>query len=484
MVSSWKSVSTGLSSVAADLAPFRRGAVALALVCLFVEPLSLRGQEADGMAEPVAETVPGAQAAASNVGVAVAADIPLEELNLLLKPLTVSELEGEAEAWREWLRRVLEQLSELEIARLKFGRAPGEGGEAAADGQASGRAALDAEIEPLRLQQIEIAERLGIVLEALERKGGDATEYRSYLAAVSQIVLDEGSSVRSLVVAWLRSPSGGILFLKRVAQFLGILVVAWLAAALLSGIVARAMERTEALSQLLRRSVVAWVRWGTLLIGLVIGLSSLVDIGPLLALLGAAGFAVGFALRDSLSNFASGLLLLLYQPFDVGDAVEVAGVSGIVDSMNLAETKLRTFDNKVVVLPNNDVFSGTIVNATHSDRRRVDMKFGISYEDDMDQAMKILEEIVRDHPLVLEEPVPVIRVHELADSSVNIICRPWSKTEDLWTVFWDVTKRAKERFDEEGVSIPFPQRDVHLRTPQRDSAKAGSMGFGTDAGGQ
>jgi small conductance mechanosensitive channel len=146
----------------------------------------------------------------------------------------------------------------------------------------------------------------------------------------------------------------------------------------------------------------------------------------------------------------------------VGQIIEAAGVKGIVDSMNLVSTTIKTFDNQIVVIPNGEIWGGVITNVTGSDTRRVDMIFGISYTDDISKTAKILEDIVSKHELVLKEPEPIIRLHELADSSVNFVCRPWVKTADYWTVYWDVTRTVKERFDKEGVSIPFPQQDVHI----------------------
>jgi small conductance mechanosensitive channel len=200
-----------------------------------------------------------------------------------------------------------------------------------------------------------------------------------------------------------------------------------------------------------------------MVIGFVVALSALeVNIAPLLAAIGAAGFVIGLALQGTLSNFASGLLILFYRPFDVGDVIDAGGVSGIVDSVSLVSTHVRTFDNKMMIVPNNDIWGGTITNATASETRRVDMVFGIGYDDDVDIAKGILERIVSEHPLVLDDPAPVIQLNELGDSSVNFICRPWAKNTDYWKVYWDITRSVKQEFDRTGISIPFPQRDVHL----------------------
>ena len=225
------------------------------------------------------------------------------------------------------------------------------------------------------------------------------------------------------------------------------------------------------LTDLQKTFIVGILYRGVIILGLIVAVSALgINIGPLLALIGAAGFVVAFALQGTLSNFASGIMILLYRPFDVGDIITVSGESGIVETMNLMCTNLRSFDNKLTVIPNNSVWGNTITNATgHSANRRVDLVFGIGYSSDSDKAQAILKDIVTSHNLVLSQPEPVIRMHELADSSVNLICRPWVKTADYWTVYWDVTQLVKKRFDAEGINIPFPQQDVHIYNHKEDT---------------
>ena len=200
-----------------------------------------------------------------------------------------------------------------------------------------------------------------------------------------------------------------------------------------------------------------------LLLGILSGLAYLdINITPLVAMIGGASFIVAFALQDTLSNFASGLMIMLYKPFDMGDFVNVAGIQGTVQSMTLVSTTISTIDNKVIMVPNNSIWGDVITNFTGVKQRRVDLVFGIGYRDDMAKAERILRELAVAHPKTLDEPEPVIKLHELAESSVNFICRPWVRTEDYWEVHWDLTRQVKERFDAEGVSIPFPQRDVHV----------------------
>jgi small conductance mechanosensitive channel len=217
------------------------------------------------------------------------------------------------------------------------------------------------------------------------------------------------------------------------------------------------------LSHLLRRMIISTVRNLVIIFGVLLAISQLgISLGPLLAGLGIAGFIIGFALQDTLSNFASGIMILLYRPFDVGDVVDAGGVSGKVSHMSLVNTTFMTFDNQKLVVPNNKIWEGVITNLTAQRTRRVDLVFGISYDDDIEKAETILREVVDAHDAVLDDPEPLIKVHELGDSSVNFIVRPWVNTDDYWNTYWDLTKAVKQQFDKEGISIPFPQRDVHV----------------------
>ena len=212
--------------------------------------------------------------------------------------------------------------------------------------------------------------------------------------------------------------------------------------------------------------LVGTVQRVTVLVGLVVGVSMLgVNIGPLLAMIGAAGLVIGLALQGTLSNFASGILILMNRPYDVGHVINAGGVLGKVEAMNLVSTSILTFDNQLMLVPNNQIWNGVITNVTGKPTRRVDLTFGIGYSDDVEKAMRIIGDLIAAHPKVRADPAPVIRVHELADNSVNIIARPWAATPDYWGVYWDLIAGVKARFDEESINIPFPQRDVHIPGP-------------------
>jgi small conductance mechanosensitive channel len=261
---------------------------------------------------------------------------------------------------------------------------------------------------------------------------------------------------------WISDNGSRIVF--QLLVFLAILAIAWKLAKIAQIVTQRALRTTRVrLSQLLQDMIVSTARSIVLILGLLIGLSQLgVSLGPLLAGLGIAGFIVGFALQDSLSNFASGMLILIYRPFDVGDVVDVNGAFGTVRQMSLVNTTVMTYDNQTLIVPNNQIWQNVIKNLTNQTTRRVDMTFGISYGDDIEKAERVLREIVASNDRVLKDPEPLIHLHELGDSSVNFIVRPWVNTEDYWDTYWAITRAVKMRFDAEGISIPFPQRDVHL----------------------
>ena len=187
-----------------------------------------------------------------------------------------------------------------------------------------------------------------------------------------------------------------------------------------------------------------------------------VETTSFVAILGAAGFAVGFALQGSLSNFAAGVMLLIFRPFRVGDLIEAGGAMGTVQEISIFTTILNTLDNRRVIVSNSSITDGNIINYSTNDTRRVDMTFGIGYGDDIPKAMEVLTRVVKSHPKVLAEPEPDVAVCELGDSSVNFVVRPWCRPDDYWTVYFDIHRMVKMELDAEGISIPFPQRDVHL----------------------
>ena len=198
---------------------------------------------------------------------------------------------------------------------------------------------------------------------------------------------------------------------------------------------------------------------------LVISVASIVGIETtsFVAVIGAAGLAIGLALQGSLANFAGGALIMIFKPFKVGDYIEAQGYGGTVKQIQIFVSVLVTPDNKTVIIPNGPLAGGSMINYSTQDKRRVDMKFGISYGDDIAQAKAVLQELIRSDARILQDEANLVAVAELADSSVNLVVRTWVKASDYWAVYFDMHERVKLTFDAKGISIPFPQRDVHLR---------------------
>ena len=248
---------------------------------------------------------------------------------------------------------------------------------------------------------------------------------------------------------------------KIVAAIL-ILIIGWIAAKFVTGIIRKLMTRAKVEPTIVGfLSNIAYMALMAFVVIAAIGKAG-VPTTSAVAILGAAGLAIGFALQGSLGNFASGVMLIVFRPFKAGDFVEAAGTMGVIQEVQVFATILNTPDNKRVIVPNGSITGGNIVNYSANDNRRVDMVFGIGYDDDIPKAKKTLEEILEKHEKILKDPAPVVAVSELADSSVNFVVRPWVKTPDYWAVYWDVHQAVKMEFDAKEIGIPFPQRDVHL----------------------
>lgn len=377
--------------------------------------------------------------------------ISTDDLRLIIKPLTADELVDQAEQWRLRLQAKQAQVS---AARLAARRAEGDR-----------RDVLNRQAAELEIERNALADRVDVVLTEWTRKGGDPGDIRDYVVAVSGADLDPADidAWWTRFELWLMSGDGGIAVVLNLVKFVFVVVLAWMLARLIGGITRRALQRVRGASALLKEFLAGLVRKAVLTVGVVFALGFLgVNIAPFIAAIGAAGLVVGLALQGTLSNFASGIMILLYRPFDVGHIINAAGVEGKVQAMTLVSTTILTFDNQRIIVPNNSIWNDVITNVTGNATRRVDMVFGIGYGDDVEKAESILARILAEHPLVLSDPEPTIRLDALGDSSVNFIVQPWARTEDHGTVRWDVIRSVKQRFDAEGISIPFPQRDVHV----------------------
>jgi small conductance mechanosensitive channel len=310
------------------------------------------------------------------------------------------------------------------------------------------------------------------VIGVMDARGLDTVQLRRELISttreLSQDILDAKvlsgllDEWQSSAGRWFSEHASGIAF--RVVSCLLVLAVFAGLARLGRGLVRRAITRAKGnLSSLASAFLVATTGRVIWLIGFVIAAAQLgIEVAPLIAGLGTAGFVAGFALQDTLSNFASGLMILVYRPYDVGDMIEAGGATGAVQTMTLVYTSVLTPDNQMLNIPNNKIWGGVIRNVTNQANRRIDLEFRVSYADDVDRAERLLADILRDNPRVLSEPAPTVRLHELADSCVKFVVRPWVKTGDYWDAYWEITRDVKRRFDAEGFAIPFPQQDLHI----------------------
>jgi len=381
------------------------------------------------------------------------ATIDVEELTLRLKPLTKIELIVEADAWQRLVQAKVAEISKAEIAGLR----------------SSGDVAKEKveQANAMREDRTALIDRQKIVLKSLREKGAGEEEilsYTQYLQAVSGLVINakKPSSAVTAIRGWVVSGEGGIRWALNLVKFVLVLFLTGLLAGMVGRVMRKVTDKID-FSELLVNFIINASRNVVKILGLIVALSMLeVNIGPLVAGVGVLGFIVGFALQDTLGNFASGFMILLYRPYDVGDFVTAGGVSGTVVAMSLVSTTFKTPDNQKVVVPNGKIWGDTIKNTTGNNTRRIDLLVGCGYDDDLAKVQGVLEGIVAEQDAVLDDPEPFIGVIELGDSSVNFGVRPWVNTEDYWGTRCALTRRVKERFDEEGISIPYPTQQVHL----------------------
>ncbi len=262
------------------------------------------------------------------------------------------------------------------------------------------------------------------------------------------------------VMEWLKTD--GVAFGIDLIAAIIILIVGRIAV----GFVVRAIRlgmRKNGIDKTLETFICNLVKWALMIVVIIAAISQLgIQTTSFVAIFGAAGLAVGLALQGSLSNFAAGVLIVLFRPYKAGDWIEAAGIAGSVEQVQILTTVLRTGDNKRVIVPNSQIMNSVITNYSANDTRRIDLVIGVGYDDDLDKTRRVLEEIVAADERVLKDPAPQIAVSELGASSVDFVVRPWVSTPDYWGTRFDLTETIKKRFDQEGISIPYPQQDVHL----------------------
>jgi small conductance mechanosensitive channel len=332
--------------------------------------------------------------------------------------------------------------------------------------------ALRAELAALNARRNTATGSLSKMVRQMDAVGLDATKYQQLLmTSTGEVTTDIFKPKVAIGLiqgffddaqGWVKDNGPSAIF--KVLMFLVIVSIARLLSVITRRLMQHAFKRAQHASVLLQNMLVSVLSNFILLLGILLGLSQMgFELGPLLAGLGIAGFIIGFALQDSLSNFASGMLILGYRPFDVGDIIEAAGVRGTVHEMSLVNTTILTIDNRTLIVPNTKIWSDVITNLTTQDKRRVDLEFHLSYQNDVEHAEQVLMAVLKEHPMVLADPEPTVKVHKLSKYSVLFVARPWALTPDYWNVYWDLTRAVKIRLEEEAISIAIPRRMVEIQ---------------------
>lgn len=306
--------------------------------------------------------------------------------------------------------------------------------------------------------------------DLLDELGQPAVDYRSLIIQVTGQISSDVFSLSVLQALfsqwaydfrnWVEINGPNVMF--KALLFVLITAVAYLLSRLTRGFVSRGVQRLQ-LPRLLKNLIESFAANTVLVLGVLIALSQMgVSLGPLLTGLGVVGFIVGFALQETLGNFASGMMILMYRPFDEDDVVEVAGVLGQIQRMSLVSTIILTPDNQELVIPNSKIWGNVIRNVNAQKQRRVDLEFSISYKDDLREVEALFRDVLAKHEAVLDDPKPAVNVLSLADSAVIFAVRPWVSSANYWDTYWDLNREVKLRLTEAGINIPYPQRDVHL----------------------
>ncbi len=394
-------------------------------------------------------------------------DIPTDELELLLKPLMLDNMTAEADAWFLLLQEKTQEITDAEIEIIRQGGTSG-----ASD---AGKEQKVVEATELEVEQSTLIARLSTVLDALDEKGGDTVSYRQYMEAISGIQFNitdtEGLSLR--FTTWLQSEEGGIRWGLNLLKFGGILLATVVIAPRAGKLANAALSRVPTISTLFRDFAVMVVKRSVLAAGGLLALAAIgVNLGPIVAVLGGASFVVAFALQSNLGNFASGLMLLVSKPFDVGDEVEVAGYWAFIDSISLANTKLKAFNGSIITLPNNSVWGGDIINYTHAKIRAISITINVKFSADLDKIKTIWMEIAAAHPDVLADPGPsLFPWNKSYDYCLSVGLKAWTPTDKYWPAYVDLLKSLQIQLPEAGIEFASPQQDrnIYQLSAQRDN---------------
>ncbi|MDC8755172.1 mechanosensitive ion channel family protein [Erythrobacter sp. sf7] len=382
-------------------------------------------------------------------------DVTQGELAHLLIPLTKPELAEVTDSWLANVRAATQEIADLQAEIKRNPAKPGDPRFSRLARMVEHRAGL--------------LSRYSMAVDSFERKGGDPARVADLRAYREAVLFEETAqagtgALAGALLTWAGRSDGGVALLKRIGIALLALVAIVLVARFVRGFAHVWLGRFSQLSRLLQNFIAMLFFWLFIVIGLLLVLASIdVDVTPIFALIGGASFILAFAFQDTLGNLASGLMILVNQPFDEGDYIDVGGVSGTVQNVSIVATTIATADNKIIVVPNRNVWGNVIVNASASDIRRVDLVFGASYDDPIQQVLDTINQVVAAHPKILAEPATQVAANELGDSAVSYVCRPWVKAGDYLEVYWDLTRQVKEAFDAQGLTMPYPTQEVRIK---------------------
>jgi small conductance mechanosensitive channel len=339
--------------------------------------------------------------------------------------------------------------------------------------------AIEAQLRTIEFQKNSVANSLSVTLEMMQQLNIETSQFGQILVLATGELLNKTVNTEVAIGVlqkvwrsarlWLDENLSEIIV--RLFTFLLILLAFKVLARMVSGVLLRIISRSSMkTSQLLNTFVQGITSKVIMLVGIIVALTQLgIELGPLLAGLGIMGFVVGFALQDTLSNFASGMMILITRPFDIDDVIDAGGVNGIVRSMNLISTTIVTFDNQQIVVPNSKVWGNTIRNVSARDKRRVDLSFALSHQVDSAHMEALFKEVVDADQRVLEDPAPTIKLNKVGEYSSEFIVRPWVLSKDYWSFYWDMTRAIKDRLDNEELAFTRHQQDIHLQYPNKSS---------------
>ena len=427
---------------------YRIQAVVLAGVCTILTTswIPVRSQEIAAKEETAVT-----QIVSSGTLTTKKSTIPVEELKLLIKPLTKEELESEAKAWLSLLKRKVQAISNAELSLLQNSQ--------------QGEKQLERNVTALYDEQILIIDRFDVVLKELKNKGGDVKYYQDYIKTVKGIDFKVSDFLGiEIIFAWMKSPEGGLRWAGNMGKFIGIFTMSVIISLGVGTVLDKTLIHVKSMSELLRRFLVLAIKRGGFVVGFLLALTALeISLGPILALVGGVSFVLAFALQSNLDNLASGLMIMFYKPFDVGHEVQLHGIWGFVETITLANTIIRTDNNQTIIIPNGSVWGGMITNNTLGGTRRIDLPVRVSFAESIPKVEQMLIEIVKTHPKVLEDPKPKTKVQTFGDSFVEVKIRAWVIPSDYRNVWSDIHRMIKERFDQEAIVLPYPQYDLHLQ---------------------